>query len=78
MVHEVVTEVSATAPGNASAMVTSLMRVKALWSADWVTSAMGGGGGTVAFAEDDAIFLWWSSLGRAWDAKAEWTDMAGR
>lgn len=67
---------SAEHAGEAAAVVAALQKVYQRWAQDWVTSEMGGGGGTGIYDKDTAIFLWYQSLGREWDVKLEWR--AGR
>ncbi len=74
LVAEAVRTTSTQRPHDAEAMAVALRDVYRVWAADWVTSEMGGGGGTGVFARDGAVYLSYQFPGRDWDVKFEWVN----
>ncbi|MDC3981495.1 hypothetical protein [Polyangium jinanense] len=74
LVEEAVRKTSAEHPGDAEAMKAALHDVWRVWSRDWVTSIMGGDGGTTVFAERGALYIGYRWLGRDWESKFEWRE----
>jgi len=72
LVEEAVRKTSAERPGDAEAMETALHGVWRVWADDWVTSIMGGDGGTTVFAQRGALYIGYRCVGRDWDSKFEW------
>jgi hypothetical protein len=74
LAEDAVRRTSAARPGDAAAVVTALQGVYERWAKNRVTSEMGGGGGTGAFAEPGAVYLSYQSPGLDWDVKLEWGE----
>jgi len=72
LVEEAVRKANAEHPGDAEAMESALHGVLRVWAHDWVTSIMGGDGGTAVFAQRGALYIGYRCLGRDWDSKFEW------
>ena len=72
LVEEAVRKTSAERPGDAGAMEAALHGVLRVWANDWVTSIMGGDGGTTVLAQRGALYIGYRCLGRDWESKFEW------